>query len=157
MMAERQGMMQKRMEMAQGMKMKEPADIAAYLQRNYPNAKPDADSIFVLKEVKGKGKLVKEGDSIQVGYTGMFLNGTIFDQSDKGAGHRTLPLLYSKDQNVIRVIQGWIKVLGTMHEGDKVTVLIPSKMGYGAQGNQGIAPYSPLIFDMELVSIKSNK
>ncbi len=155
--ADMQAEMQKRMAAAQTMKAQEPGDIAAFLQKNYPNVKPDADSIFYLESIKGKGRQVKEGDSIQVGYTGMFLDGKIFDQSDKGAGHRTYGLKYSKDQNVIHVIQGWIDVLGKMHEGDKVKVLIPSSLAYGQRGMQQIQPYTPLIFDMELVSVKSGK
>lgn len=157
MMADRQIEMQKRMEEIQALKAKEPQSITDYLQKNNFKGKPDADSIFYIKTVKGKGPLVKEGDSIQVGYTGMFLDGTIFDQSDKGPGHRTLPLLYSKNDRIIGVIKGWIDVLGKMHEGDKVTVLIPSKMAYGPSGFQQIPPYTPLVFDMELVKVKSNK
>ncbi len=155
--AEMQAEMQKRMAAAQVMKGQEPGAISAYLQKNYPNVKPDADSIFYLENVKGKGKQVKEGDSIEVGYTGMFLDGKIFDQSDKGAGHRTFSLKYSKDPNVIRVIQGWIDVLGKMHEGDKVKVLIPSSLAYGQRGGGPIQPYTPLIFDIEMVSVKSAK
>lgn len=39
-----------------------------------------------------------------------------------------------------------------MKVGDKVTVLIPSSMAYG-EGRQGIPPYSPLEFDIELLEI----
>jgi FKBP-type peptidyl-prolyl cis-trans isomerase FkpA len=154
MMALQQAEMQKRMQEAQVLKGQEPAAITAYLQKNNFKGKPDADSIFYLKTIKGKGKQVKEGDSVSVGYTGMFLDGTIFDKSDKGQGTRTLNLLYSKNMSLIK---GWISILGKMHEGDKVTVLIPSAMAYGPQGRATIAPYTPLVFDMELVSVKSNK
>jgi FKBP-type peptidyl-prolyl cis-trans isomerase len=44
-----------------------------------------------------------------------------------------------------------------MSQGDKMKVLIPSKMGYGARGGGPIQPYTPLIFDMEIISVKSNK
>jgi FKBP-type peptidyl-prolyl cis-trans isomerase FkpA len=154
MMAERQAEMQKRMEAASVRKTQEPADIAAYLQKNAPNVKPDADSIFYLKDTKGKGREVKEGDSLEVGYVGHFLDGSIFDQSDKGAGTRTFKFQYTKQ---VALIKGWISVLGKMHEGEKVTVLIPSNMAYGPQGRGQIQPYTPLIFDMELVGITSKK
>jgi len=151
-----QAEMQKRMQAAQILKAHEPDSIGAFIQKNYPTVKPDADSIFYLSVTKGKGKAVKDGDSIQVGYVGRFLSGRVFDASDKGPGHGTLGLKYSKDPNAIRVIQGWINVLGKMHEGDKVTVLIPSSLAYGARGMGPIQPYTPLVFDMELVSVKSN-
>ena len=41
-----------------------------------------------------------------------------------------------------------------MSVGDKYEFYIPSELGYGAQGNQGIKPNSVLIFEVELVSIK---
>jgi len=154
MMAERQVEMQKRMQEAQVLKTQEPAAITAYLQKNNFKGKPDADSIFYLKMVKGKGKQVQDGDSLEVGYTGMFLDGKIFDASDKGQGAHTFKLLYSK---TMPLIKGWISVLGKMHGGDKVTVLIPSAMAYGPQGRASIPPYAPLVFDMELVNVKSNK
>ena len=146
MMAEKKAARQKMMEKG---KTQEPIDITAYLQKNYPTAKPDADSIFYLQTTKGKGAQVKEGDSLVVKYSGNFLDGKVFDP-----GTRPLPLVYSKNAPVIK---GWISVLGNMHEGDKVKVLIPSKMGYGSQGRNPIQPYTPLIFDMELISLKSPK
>jgi len=154
MMAERQVEMQKRMQEAQVLKAKEPGDITAYLQKNNFKGKPDADSVFYINTIKGKGKQVLEGDSIDVGYTLKSLDGTILEQSDKGSGNRTFKLLYSK---TMPLIKGWIDVLGKMHEGDKVTVLIPSAMAYGPQGRGNILPYTPLVFDMEMVRVKSNK
>lgn len=135
-------------------KAEETTNITAYLQKNYPSVKPDADSIFYLETTKGKGPQVKEGDSLEIKYKGMFLDGTVFDQSDRGPGSGTFKIVYNKN---MALIQGWISVLGKMNEGDKVKILIPSKMAYGPQGRSQIPPYSPLIFEMELVTLKSNK
>lgn len=148
-MAERQAMMQKRMEEAQADKAKEPGDIADYLKKNKYNVKPDADSIFFLETTKGKGMPVKEGDSIEVHYKGTFLNGSIFDP-----GTVPIKMIYSKNMGLIK---GWVKILGQMNEGEKVKVLIPSAMAYGPMGNRGIPPYTPLVFDLQVVKVKSNK
>lgn len=158
MMDEQNKQRQQYMEKMMARKAMEKSSIADYLKNNhYENVKPTSDSIYVLERTKGKGRQVKEGDSLQVVYVGTLLDGTVFDNSDKGPGHTTLPLLYSQDQNKIRVIQGWIKVLATMHEGEKVKVLIPSAMAYGPRSQGPITPFTPLVFDMTLVSIKSNK
>lgn len=135
-------------------KKQENADIAEYLQKNNLNVTPDADSIFYLQTTKGTGPLVKDGDSLEVKYTGMYFDGTVFDKSDRGTGKGTLPVFYKQP---IPLIKGWISVLGKMNQGDKVRVLIPSAMAYGANGMGPIKPFTPLIFDMELVAIKSNK
>jgi FKBP-type peptidyl-prolyl cis-trans isomerase FkpA len=153
-MAEKQAEMQKRMAKSQARKGQEATDIATYLKKNNLNITPDADSIFYLQTTKGTGPQVKEGDSLEVKYTGMFLDGNVFDKSDRGTGKGTFPVIYSKH---VSLIQGWISVLGKMNEGDKVRVLIPSKMGYGARGMGQIQPYTPLIFDMEIVSLKPGK
>jgi FKBP-type peptidyl-prolyl cis-trans isomerase FkpA len=154
MMAERQAEMQKRMQEAQVFKGQEPGAITDYLQKNNFKGKPDADSIFYLLNTKGKGKAVKEGDSVEISSVGMFLDGTVFDRSDKGPGSPTYKFLYSKN---MQLIKGWISVLGKMNEGGKVKVLIPSSMGYGAMGRGQIQPYTPMVFEIELVSVKSGK
>lgn len=149
---QRQQYMQKMM----ARKSMESASITAYLQANhYENVKPTADSIYFLERGKAKGRQIKDGDSIEVAYTGMLLDGTVFDQSGKGADHGNFKLVYSPTAGVI---QGWIKVLGTMHEGEKVKVLLPSAMAYGPRGaGQMIAPFTPLLFDIEVIKVKSNK
>jgi FKBP-type peptidyl-prolyl cis-trans isomerase FkpA len=150
MMAERNAQIKKRQEQAGARKGQETKDITAYLQKNNLTAvKPDADSIFYLQATKGKGPQVKDGDSVTVKYSGTFLDGKVFDP-----GSQPFTLVYSKNAPVI---QGWISVLGKMNGGDKVRVLIPSKMGYGSRGYSSIQPYTPLIFDMELISLKSHK
>jgi FKBP-type peptidyl-prolyl cis-trans isomerase FkpA len=153
-MAEQQAMMQKRMEQAQVLKTQEPAAITDYLKKNNFKGKPDADSIFYLQNTKGKGKAVQEGDSVEISSVGTLVDGTVFDRSDHGPTSPTYKFLYSKN---MQLIKGWISVLGKMNEGGKVKVLIPSSMGYGAQGRGPIQPYSPMIFDIELVKVKSNK
>ena len=80
---------------------------------------------------------------------GPTVNGEVFDP-----GTQPFKIVYSK---TTPVIQGWISILGKMSQGDKIKVLIPSKMGYGARGGGPIQPYTPLVFDMELISVKSNK
>jgi FKBP-type peptidyl-prolyl cis-trans isomerase FkpA len=159
MMEEQNKQRQKMMEEMMARKSQEAPMIAAYLTKNnYTSVKPESDSIFVLEDKKGKGKEVKEGDSLEVSYIGMTLDGNVFDRSDKGPGHTTWGVLYSKDQSKARVIQGWINVLGKMHEGDSVKVLIPSALGYGPRGNgPTIPPFSPLVFGIKVVKVKANK
>ena len=102
-----------------------------------------------MQTTKGTGAQVQDGDSVVVKYKGTFLDGGVFDP-----GTQPYKLMYSKNASVI---QGWISVLGKISQGDKMKVLIPSKMGYGARGGGPIQPYTPLIFDMEIISVKSNK
>jgi FKBP-type peptidyl-prolyl cis-trans isomerase FkpA len=150
-----QELMNARLEKIQAMKSQEGTEIATYLQKNNLNVTPDADSIYYLQTTKGPGRQVKEGDSLEIRYTGMFLDGKVFDKSNRGVGKGTFKILYTRQ---VPLIKGWVNILGKMNEGDKVRVLIPSSMAYGSHGYGGsIQPYTPLIFDMELVSIIANK
>jgi FKBP-type peptidyl-prolyl cis-trans isomerase FkpA len=150
MLAERNAQIKKRMQQAQAIKGQESIDITAYLQKNnLASVKPDADSIFYLQTTKGTGPLVQEGDSVEIKYKGTYLDGGTFDP-----GSQPINMVYSRSMSLI---QGWVKIIGKMNGGDKVRVLIPSKMGYGANGMGPIKPYTPLIFDMELVSVKPHK
>jgi len=146
---------QKYMEKMMLRKAMEPSSIAEYLKKNhYENIQPDQDSIFYLHRENGSGKQIKEGDSLEIAYRGMLLNDTIFDQSGKGPDHANLVFMYSAKASLI---PGWIKVLGTLHQGDNVKVLLPSAMGYGPrQAGPKILPYSPLVFDIKVVNVKSN-
>jgi FKBP-type peptidyl-prolyl cis-trans isomerase FkpA len=152
---DQQQAMMKRMQEAQERKMQEPAMIAKYLSDNKITAKPTEDSLFfITREGKG-GKMIKEGDSVYVIYTGMLLDNTVFDKSDHGPGHNTFGFVYSKN---MQLIKGWIEALGSMHEGETARILLPSALAYGPRGQgQIIPPYSPLLFDLEIVKVKSNK
>ena len=43
-----------------------------------------------------------------------------------------------------------------MKEGGKAVIIIPSKLGYGAQGSGPIPPFSSLVFEVELISVSSS-
>ena len=96
----------------------------------------------VIKLGEGGAKPTATSD-VQVMYKGSLIDGTVFDESDE-------PI----SLNLGQVIKGWTEGVQLMSVGDKYEFYIPSELGYGAQGNQGIKPNSVLIFEVELVSIK---
>lgn len=52
------------------------------------------------------------------------------------------------------VIPGWDLVVAQMKVGEKVQVVLPSSLAYGArQAGPDIKPHSPLYFDIELLEI----
>lgn len=96
---------------------------------------------------KGAGKQAAMGKTVTVHYTGKMLDGTTFDSSVDRGEPADFPL------NPGGLIQGWLEALPMMKEGDKWKLFIPSDLAYGPQGNQGIAPNSLLIFDVELIKV----
>ena len=53
-----------------------------------------------------------------------------------------------------RVIPGWTEGLQLIGEGGKATLYVPSELGYGERGANLIKPNSPLVFDIQLDSVK---
>ena len=81
-----------------------------------------------------------------VNYIGRLVNGQVFDSSYARGEPLNIP--------VNRVIPGWTEALQMMSVGSKWQLVIPSNLGYGANGaGDLIPPHSTLIFEVELVSI----
>ncbi|CAN5680006.1 FKBP-type peptidyl-prolyl cis-trans isomerase [soil metagenome] len=97
----------------------------------------------------GEGPKPKDGDSVEVQYTGTLLNGKKFDSSiDRGA-----PSKFSLNQ----MLPGWTEALKLMPVGSKWKLSIPPQLAYGEAGSPPhIPPNSVLIFELELLSITKN-
>ena len=55
------------------------------------------------------------------------------------------------------MIKGWQEALPLMKEGSKWQVFIPADLAYGPRGaGAAIGPNEALIFDIELLSVKSD-
>lgn len=99
----------------------------------------------VVKE--GEGATPKSTDTVTVHYTGTFADGKKFDSSAGGE-----PAQFQVDQ----VIPGWTEGLQLMKVGSKYKFTIPSGLAYGPEGRMpAIPPDSVLLFDVELIGIKS--
>jgi FKBP-type peptidyl-prolyl cis-trans isomerase len=99
---------------------------------------------FVTKA--GTGRSPKETDVVRVNYTGMMLDGKVFDTT-RGKEPAEFP--------VNRVIPGWTEALQKMKVGDTWRLYVPPHLAYGPQGPPGgpIPPFATLIFDVELLSV----
>ncbi len=155
-----QEVMEEQKKAMDGVKLKEKASIAKYFADSNIHTSPTADSLFVIKQVATANKLIQPGDSVYVTYVGKLFSGKVFDQSadHPGApgfatvnGRPALAMVYSQS---MPLIHAWVEVLGMMHEGDKVTILAPSSIAYGAHAMGPLIPaYSPLLFDMEVLKV----
>jgi FKBP-type peptidyl-prolyl cis-trans isomerase FkpA len=101
------------------------------------------------------------GDTLLVNYAGRTLEGKLFDTSiesvAKAGGLQQPGRNYEPIKFVVgnsEVIRGWDEGLLLMNEGSKATLIIPSALAYGERGGgEDIKPYSPLVFDVELVKV----
>lgn len=86
-------------------------------------------------------------DFVKVHYEGRFVDGTVFDSSIK----RGRPAKFG----VNKVIKGWTEGLQLMVVGEKRRFFIPAKLGYGNRWVTNIPPGSTLVFDVELLGIRT--
>ena len=103
-----------------------------------------ASGIYYVHTVLGSGAAFPSATSdVTVRYKGYFLNGEIFDQTD-GTSTATF--------NLSQLIAGWREGIRLMKKGGKTTMLIPSGLAYGTEGQGSIPGNTPLAFDIELVN-----
>ncbi len=97
------------------------------------------------------GKKANVGDNVSVHYAGKLVDGTEFDSSFKRNEPIEIPI------GVGQVIKGWDEGILLLKEGESATLLIPSELGYGANGAGGIIPPNAwLIFDVKLVKVNTS-
>jgi FKBP-type peptidyl-prolyl cis-trans isomerase FkpA len=140
------------------------ATFVAWAQQPQP-ASPSLSSkigahVTELKKIdvkQGDGAEAVAGKNVIVHYTGWLYDpaapdghGTKFDSSVDRKTPFSFPLGAGK------VIKGWDDGVAGMKVGGKRTLVIPPDMGYGARGAGGvIPPNATLIFDVELLDVKS--
>jgi FKBP-type peptidyl-prolyl cis-trans isomerase len=126
----------------------EKPKIDSYIAENKITVKPTASGLYYLETLKGKGPVAKVGDLVTVQYIGKLLDGTEFDSSYG----RPDPFKFTLGNN--EVIPGWEEALLMMAKGGKAKLILPSSIAYGARNIGPIPPFSPLLFEVELVNIE---
>ncbi|HET7163373.1 MAG TPA: FKBP-type peptidyl-prolyl cis-trans isomerase [Rhodanobacteraceae bacterium] len=95
---------------------------------------------------QGTGPKPKATDTVQVNYTGSFVNGQEFDSSAKhGSGPAKLDLS--------NVFPGFKEAMMMMPVGSHYKFVIPSDLAYGSEPKNGFPPNETLVFDVTLVKI----
>ncbi len=125
-------------------KATDAATIAKFISTNkLTNVQKTETGLNYVITTPGTGAQVVAGDSITVKYTGKLSSGKVFESN-------VFPLQVGRGM----VIPGWDEGLQKFRQGGKGTLLIPSGLGYGDQGNPTIPANSVLVFDVEILSVK---
>jgi FKBP-type peptidyl-prolyl cis-trans isomerase len=123
---------------------KNEAFLAAHAKQTGVTVLPSGLHYRVIKAGTGK-KPESASVTVQVNYTGKFIDGTVFDSSE-GRGPAEFPLDH--------VIKGWTQGVQLMQVGEKAEFVVPYKLAYGPEGREGIPPYQTLVFEIELLAVK---
>ncbi len=120
----------------------------AFLAENAKRAEVTVTESGLQFEVieQGEGEKPTADSTVRTHYHGTLINGTTFDSSYERGQPAEFP--------VGGVIKGWTEALQMMPAGSKWRLYIPHDLAYGERGaGAAIAPYSTLIFDIELLDI----
>ena len=96
----------------------------------------------------GTGKKPTAADSVKVNYHGWLDGGKVFDSSYERKKPISFPLK--------GVIKGWTEGMQLVGEGGMIELEIPSKLGYGEDGTDGIPGGAKLHFLVELLKASSS-
>ncbi len=123
---------------------KEREKVLDVIKKRWPNAQSSGSGLKYVVLKKGSGPSPKYGGEVKVHYTGMFLDGTVFDSSVKRGEAAVF--------KIGQVIPGWNEALLAMNKGEKRILIIPPDLAYGEAGYPGvIPPNSFLVFEVELL------
>jgi FKBP-type peptidyl-prolyl cis-trans isomerase FkpA len=148
-------------DLTEGEKKNEPGKIKRYIDEKKLNLTKTDSGLYYTITKAGSGPNIVKGDTAVINYTGHLVNGKVFDSSIKeealkaklpGADQRPFaPIRVAVGER--RVIAGWDQGLLLLNKGAKATFVIPSSLGYGAQGAGPITGYTPIVFEIEVVDV----
>lgn len=122
---------------------KDEDTIKKYISDKHLSATATGSGLYYVMDVAGTGEQPATSSQVTVAYKGYFTDGNVFDESD------TAGITFGLSQ----VIKGWTEGIPYFKEGGKGKLLIPSKLGYGPDGTNGIPGNSVLIFDINLIDV----
>lgn len=127
--------------------------LTEFISRNKIEATPDSSGLYMLYSQHGTGISTDTGKIITAYYRGRLLDGSIFNASSKDE-----PFRFMRGTGVI--LKGWEIAFRQARVGDRFTLIIPSKLGYGEAGlldQTGgkfiVPPFASLIYDVVVVSV----
>lgn len=122
---------------------------AVDLQVNLDDMILQRSGLYVQVLAEGQGRASAPGDSMGVHYRVWLPNGSLLDASYDHTPPEPLPMVLG----VTPLIAGWTQGVTSMRVGEKRRLAVPYELGYGAAGRSGVPPYSPLLFEVELMSL----
>lgn len=155
-------------EMTEQRKNTEAAKIKKYVEENKLKTTTTPSGLQYVITAPGTGVKPVMGDTVMVNYTGKFTykksdgNDNVFDTSVESVAKKTMPpvpgpaMVYGPRPIPLAegVFKGFVEAAMLIGKGGKITAVLPSSIAYGPQGGGRIGPYSPVVFDIELVDIK---
>ena len=119
----------------------------AKLIQERPNVKKSDKGFYYEVLKQGNGPVAEMGSVVVFDYKGSLINGHIFDQT---YGNRE-PITHVVGPELM---PGLFEGFCMMPAGSTYRFYFPCEMAFGAQGDDGIPPFSTLIYEVELHEVQ---
>lgn len=121
--------------------------LSKYLENANIQTSPTSSGLYYIDIETGSGKQAQIGDYVQIHYTLTLIDGRLIETTlDKK------PIYFKVGE--YKDIKGMNEGICYMREGGSAKLIIPSSLGYGSMTKNDILPYSTLIFEIQLISIR---
>jgi FKBP-type peptidyl-prolyl cis-trans isomerase FkpA len=138
---------------------KEPILLQNYLKKNNLSIQPNDSGLYFIEKSKGTGKKVEKGDMVkyQMVITSITEKGEneLFSSYKQG---REMTVEYGQPGDT----KAFQQAFNLINVGGKGRIIAPSKMAFGENGitdqrsgKEIIAPYAPIVYDVEILSAQS--
>lgn len=139
-------------------RLQEEDKIQGYIASRHLSMSRTRSGLYYQVTRKGDGDLPLTGDTVRFIHTARYITGRIFDSSiadtARAAGLFNEQRGYEPTSEVVGdsvTIPGVDEAIRLFPAGSKVTLVIPAALAYGARGNVVILPYTPLVFELEIL------
>jgi FKBP-type peptidyl-prolyl cis-trans isomerase len=125
---------------------KEAARSVLAAEEKEPGAEVSKSGVIYRRLKAGAGAKPTESGAVTVHYTGLLVDGTVFDSSHKAGAPISFPLSV--------VIPCWREGMLKMQVGETARLTCPSQTAYGDAGQPPVVPPgATLRFDVELIAV----
>ena len=118
-----------------------------FLKNTNITVEPTQSGLYFVEKTPGEGKKIENGDIVTLNYTLTMVDGALVETTLGGE-----PMVFKAGDSGF--IAGWNEAILMMKKGMSATVIVPSELGYGAEGKGNILPYTTLIFDIEILNVQ---
>ncbi|MBS4059694.1 MAG: FKBP-type peptidyl-prolyl cis-trans isomerase [Bacteroidetes bacterium] len=131
------------------MKQQEQELLKVYLADNKITIQPLESGLYYIEEKKGSGPLPKIGDVLKVHFTVSMIDGfPLFSTYDR----EPMDIEFGQQFDT----EGFDEALAYLQKGTKAKLIVPSHLAFDSIGrNQMIPPYTTMLYNVELVGIRS--
>ena len=131
-------------------KNEEFSQIKNYVTANFKNSVQIASNAYMEIALKTNSDSIKPGKRIKISYKGSYLDGRIVDFTPTS---KPFEFVIGQEGQIIEGLR--LALLG-LKKGEKAKIILPSRLAFGRGGGStgSIAPYSPLLYEVEILDVK---